>query len=330
MRQRTENLKLDYSNRSVSRCVTIADSVSQIRNQPYSLFHGPCEDLLRSLPTEPLFDLIVTSPPYNIGKPYEQVTELETYRLKQKEIIGELAKRLKPTGSICWQVGNYVLPSRGNRGGIYPLDYLFHPLFHEQGLVLRNRIIWRFGHGFHCKYRFSGRYEVVLWYTRDNEYYFDLDRVRVASKYPGKRHYKGPNHGKVSSNPRGKNPEDVWDITLNEKWDDVWDIPNVKSNHVEKQAHPCQFPVGLVERLVLALSPSDGLVFDPFSGVASTGVAAAIHGRRFWGCEIVNEYLQIGAMRVQSALDGTAKYRPHDRPIYDHTQSPLSRFPINQ
>ncbi len=284
-----------------SVAVSIIKDFSRVPEEPYVLFHGPCE-----------------------------ITELEAYRLKQKKIISELTSRLKSNGSICWQVGNYVLPTRGNRGSIYPLDFLFHPLFQEQGLVLRNRIIWRFGHGLHCKHRFSGRYEVVLWYTRDNEYHFDLDSVRVASKYPGKRHYKGPNVGKLSSNPRGKNPEDIWDLKLDEKWDTVWDIPNVKSNHVEKHDHPCQFPVGLVERLVLALSPSGGLVFDPFAGVSSTGVAAAIHNRRFWGCEIVNEYVEIGAKRVQDALEGTAKYRPHNRPIYDHTQSPLSRLPSNQ
>src|SRR5207253_6903076 len=104
--------------------------------------------------------------------------------------------------------GNYIVATRGNRGSVFPLDILFHPVFQEEGLVLRNRIIWRFGHGLHCRHRFSGRYEVILWYTRDNDYYFDLDSVRIKSKYPGKRHYKGPNVGKVSGNPKGKNPED--------------------------------------------------------------------------------------------------------------------------
>lgn len=320
------------------RCSTVSTVPRQLSlpacegfdiGRPYAVFQGDCEQFLRQLPEKPLFDLVITSPPYNIGKPYEQITELETYKTKQRQIIREITKRLKVNGNICWQVGNYVVPTKGNRGGIFPLDFLFHPLFQEQGFVLRNRIIWHFGHGLHCKHRFSGRYEVVLWYTRDNEYYFDLDSVRVASKYPGKKHYKGPNAGKISSNPLGKNPEDVWDVELSQ-WDDfVWNIPNVKSNHVEKQDHPCQFPVGLVERFILALSPSNGLVFDPFSGVASTGVAAAIHKRRFWGCELIPEYVRIGRKRVEEALNGTAKYRPHDTPIYDHTKSPLSRLPGN-
>jgi len=296
--------------------------------QDYALFHGNCEALLTQLPQRPMFDLIVTSPPYNIGKPYEQVVEMQEYKETQKRIIKELVKRLKPTGSLCWQVGNYVVSGAGNRGGLYPLDYLFHPLFEEQHLVLRNRIIWRFGHGLHCRYRFSGRYETILWYTRPGDYFFDLDKVRVKTKYPGKRHYKGPNAGKLSGNPKGKNPEDIWeDIDWNEQWDGIWQIPNVKSNHVEKQAHPCQFPVGLVERLILALTPDNGLVFDPFSGVASAGVAAALHNRKFWGCELVKEYVSIGSSRILETLNGQAKYRPHHQPIYDHTKSPLSKIP---
>ena len=150
---------------------------------------------------------------------------------------------------------------------------------------------------------------------------FNLDAVRIASKYPGKMSYKGPNKGNLSGNPKGKNPEDVWN------GDDVWNIPNVKGNHREKTAHPCQFPVGLVERLVLALSNRGDLVFDPYAGVASTGVAAALHGRRFIGSEIDPKFIAIGRSRVDLALAGTAKYRPHGKPIYDHRQSKLSIMP---
>jgi adenine-specific DNA-methyltransferase len=171
------------------------------------------------------------------------------------------------------------------------------------------------GHGLHNKRRFSGRYEVILWYTKSDNYVFNLDDVRIPSKYPGKRHFKGPKTGQLSGNPKGKNPEDVWDI------------PNVKSNHVEKTEHPCQFPVGLVERLVLALTNEDDLVFDPFAGVGSAGVAAAIHHRRFWGAEILPEYVALARARIKCALNGKPRYRPHDKPLYDHTKSNLSKIP---
>ena len=286
----------------------------------YAIFQGDTEQFLASLPSEPLFDLVVTSPPYNIGKSYEKKDALETYMAWQKRIINLIVPRLKPEGSLCWQVGNFV-----DNGQIVPLDIEFAPIFKGHGLQMRNRIIWHFGHGLHTRRRFSGRYEVVLWYSKTDDYYFDLDAVRVPSKYPGKKHFKGPKKGLVSNNPLGKNPEDVW-----EDVEDVWNIPNVKSNHVEKTRHPCQFPVGLIERLVLSMTRSGGLVFDPFAGVASAGVAAAIHGRRFWGCELMAEYAKEGLARLELALDGRARYRPHDKPLYDHTQSSLSRKPEDE
>ncbi|MEX0806970.1 MAG: site-specific DNA-methyltransferase [Candidatus Binatia bacterium] len=266
------------------------------------------EEFIDRLPAKPIFDLVITSPPYNIGKPYERKRKaLARYFLEQRKIIQGVVARLKTGGSICWQVGNYV-----HRGEILPLDLEFHKIFRKLGLKLRNRIVWQFGHGLHGKRRFSGRYEVVLWYTKGDRYKFSLNAVRVDSKYPGKRSYKGRNKGKFSSHPRGKNPEDVWAI------------PNVKGNHVEKTIHPCQFPVGLAERLVLALTRKGDLVFDPFCGVASAGVAAVHHCRRFIGCEQVARYVQVGRQRLVRASKGEERFRPHYQPIYDHTKSKLS------
>lgn len=279
-----------------------------------AMWVGDTLDFLKKLPRSPIFDLVVTSPPYNIGKSYEVRKSLDDYLKEQALIIDEIIPRLKDGGSICWQVGNYI-----EHNEVFPLDIEFAPLFRKHGLRLRNRIIWTFGHGLHTQKRFSGRYETVMWFTKTagkkDGYTFNLDAVRVPSKYPGKKHFKGPNAGQLSGNPLGKNPEDVWAI------------PNVKSNHIEKTDHPCQFPVGLIERLVLALTNKGDLVFDPFAGVGSAGVAAALHGRRFWGCELVPKYAVQGQKRIQQALDGKAVYRPHDKPIYDHTQSPLSKLP---
>lgn len=306
-RQTTEAILLDS--------LTKAQIILQGKKLPsplphFGIWNDDAEAFLKSLPREPIFDLIVSSPPYNIGKSYEKRTELSTYLQWQERIIDELIPRLKDTGSICWQVGNFV-----DNGHIVPLDIEFAPIFKKHKLQLRNRIIWHYGHGLHTKRRFSGRYETVMWYTKTDDYIFNLDDVRIPAKYPGKKHFKGPKAGQHSGNPLGKNPEDVWNI------------PNVKSNHVEKTDHPCQFPVGLIERLVLATTNEGGLVFDPFAGVASAGVAAAIHGRYFWGCELDSSYAKTGRSRLQDALDGQVKYRPHDKPVYDHTLSNLSMAP---
>lgn len=264
------------------------------------------------MPHKELFDLVVTSPPYNIGKEYESHQEFKIYLDWQADIIGRILPLLKKSGSICWQVGNYV-----ENGTIWPLDVELAPIFRSLGMQLRNRIVWKFGHGLHSRKRFSGRYEVILWFTATDRYKFNLDAVRIPAKYPGKKHYKGPKVGQYSGHPLGKNPEDVWEI------------PNVKSNHIEKTVHPCQFPVGLIERLVLSMTDENDLVFDPFAGVCSTGVAAAIHNRSFWGCDISPEYIGIGRKRLEEAITKVVRYRPHDKPIYDPSLSKLS-LPSNQ
>jgi len=290
-----------------------SDNPCDILDLGAALWRGDTEAFLEGLPEEPLFDLVVSSPPYNIGKPYESKEALPSYLEWQERIIDLIVPRLKEGGSLCWQVGNFV-----DNGEIAPLDIEFAPIFKKHGLKLRNRIVWHFGHGLHTKRRFSGRYEVVMWYTKGDDYHFDLDAVRVPSKYPGKKHFKGPKKGQVSGNPLGKNPEDVWSI------------PNVKSNHIEKTGHPCQFPVGLIERLVLSMSKPGALVFDPFAGVASSGVASLLHGRRFWGSELDPNYAATGLQRLRETATGSVKYRPHDKPLYDHTQSNLSKVPVRE
>lgn len=260
--------------------------------------------------------LVVTSPPYNVGKEYEDPTSLEEYREGQRETIEACLRILSPTGSICWQVGHYIAGS-GREKEAYPLDLVLYPIFKQLGLKLRNRIVWHFGHGLHERYRFSGRHETILWFTRDTEdYTFDLDAVRVPQKYPGKRAYRGPNRGRPSGNPLGKNPSDVWDM------------PNVKSNHVEKTEHPCQFPIALVERLVLALTREGDLVVDPYLGVGTTAVASLMHGRRAAGADVEARYLEIAARRIAEARAGTLRYRPLDKPVYEPDgRTAVSRVP---
>jgi adenine-specific DNA-methyltransferase len=261
-----------------------------------------CQDnvaFMRSLKAASM-KLIVTSPPYNIGKSYESRSSLSDYVKMQGDVITECVRLLAPSGSLCWQVGNHV-----DKGEIFPLDMILYPVFQKHGLRLRNRIIWHFEHGLHCSKRLSGRYETILWFSKSDDYTFNLDPIRVPSKYPGKKYFKGPKAGELSCNPLGKNPGDVWIF------------PNVKSNHVEKTAHPCQFPVELVERLVLSLTDSGDAVFDPYMGVGSSVVAALKHGRIGYGCDVVQEYVDIAWRRVRQLRAGTLQTRPMDRPVYD-------------
>jgi DNA modification methylase len=267
-------------------------------------------EFTKKLPTESV-QLVVTSPPYNIGKSYETRVSIKDYLSSQANLINELVRVLKPTGSICWQVGNYI-----ERSEVFPLDIYFYPIFKDAGLQLRNRVIWHFGHGLHANKRFSGRYETLLWFTKTDEYVFNLDAVRIPAKYPNKRHFKGNRKGELSGNPLGKNPSDFWG-QLQEDFDSgLWDVPNVKSNHVEKTEHPCQYPVELVERCVLALTNENDIVFDPYAGVASSLIAALKHNRRAYGVDREYEYISIANRRIQSLMEGTLETRPIGKPVY--------------
>ena len=198
------------------------------------------------------------------------------------------------------------------------------------GLKLRNRIIWHFGHGLHCTKRFSGRYETILWFTKSDNYTFNLDAVRVPSKYPGKKHFKGDKKGQLSGNPKGKNPEDVWEMTFNRLIDDwdalIWEIPNVKNNHPEKVDHPCQFPIELVERCVLALTNENDIVYDPFAGVGSSILAALKNNRQAYGTEWEQKYIDIGMERIQRLANDELATRP----IYQKIWKPSANDKIAQ
>jgi len=269
------------------------------------------------------FDLIITSPPYNVGKEYETKTSIEKYLKTQEKIIAELIRITSQQGHICWQVGNYI-----DKGEVFPLDIFYYHIFKKYGLKLRNRIIWYFGHGLHARNRFSGRYETLLWFSKSDDYIFNLDDVRVPSKYPGKRHFKGEKKGQLSGNPKGKNPSDIWEILIRDWEHELWDIPNVKSNHPEKTIHPCQFPVELVERCVLALTNKDSWILDPFAGVGSTLIASLKNNRNSIGIEKEKEYVDIAETRIMSFKEGYLNLRPINKPIHKpKTTDKIAQFP---
>lgn len=280
---------------------TIADEFTL--SEQAVVFLGDCLDLLRDIPAESL-QLVVTSPPYNIGKEYEKRVHMDSYLRQQAQVIAECVRALSPKGSLCWQVGNYV-----DNGAIIPLDTVLYPIFIGLGLQMRNRIVWHFEHGLHCSRRFSGRYETILWFTKSDDYVFNLDAVRVPQKYPGKKYFKGPKAGLYSCNPLGKNPGDLWVI------------PNVKSNHVEKTEHPCQFPVELIERLVLSMTNPNDWILDPFLGTGTSIIAAVRHGRRGAGAETQAKYVSLARQRIGQEMDGTLQTRPMNRSVYDPVEA---------
>jgi adenine-specific DNA-methyltransferase len=265
---------------------------------------------MKNIPDEAI-NLVVTSPPYNIGKEYEQQVDLDAYLLWMESVLAETHRVLKEDGSLVLQVGNFV-----DRGEIFPLDYYFYPILKKLGFKLRNRIVWHFEHGLHCQKRLSGRYEVLLWVSKSDTYTFNLDSIRVPSKYPNKKHFKGPKKGQLSGNPLGKNPSDFWQFLQTELESGVFNIPNVKHNHPEKLDHPCQYPIELAERCVLAFSKEDDWVLDPFGGVGSTLLASIKNDRRGISIDRDVEYTNITQKRVSDFFAGNLKCREIGTPIY--------------
>jgi len=247
--------------------------------------HGDCLPWLKTLPDESV-DLVVSSPPYNIGKDYESRRALQVYLDEQREVLAQCVRALKPTGSIFWQVGSYSLS-----GMHIPLDVRFFPMLEDLGMIPRNRIAWVRPHGLHAKTKFSARYETVLWFTKSDQYKFDLDPIRVPQKYQNKKAHRGANKGLLSSNPLGKNPGDVWLFQ------------NVKHNHEEQTVHPAQFPEDMIARIVLCSTEPGDVVLDPYMGTGTVAVVARDHQRHYLGAELDDRYFAIATRRVAGAPD---------------------------
>lgn len=244
-------------------------------------------DYLDLLPDESV-QLVVTSPPYNLGKEYEARRHLIYYRGWMEQVLAEFYRVLKPEGALFLNLGNFV-----EDGAIVPLDTVFVSILRELEFQIRNRIVWIFRHGLHCRNRFSHRHESIIFATKTDDYYFNLDAVRIPQQYPFKRGYKGANKGKFTCNPLGKNPGDVWDITP------------VKAGHGEKftgskgVVHPCQFPTEIPRRAILACTRPGDYVLDPFMGSGTTAVVCQELERKFLGCDINTDYIQLAYERLE-------------------------------
>lgn len=278
-----------------------------------SILLGDCANLLRSLPNESV-DLVVSSPPYNIGKEYESRKALEHYLDEQRSVLAECVRVLKPTGSIFWQVGTF---SDKKNGALIPLDIKFFPILEGLGMVPRNRIIWARQHGLHATKKFSGRHETILWFTKsDDDYVFSLDSIRVPQKYQGKTHYRGDKRGELSCNPDGKNPGDIWMFR------------NVKHNHEEQTIHPCQFPEDLISRIVLSTTSESGLVLDPYMGTGTVAVVARDHGRHYVGAELNRQYHEVALRRLSGTPDQNGSFANLKclRDFVERTGEPISKY----
>ena len=174
-------------------------------------------------------------------------------------------------------------------------------------MIPRNRIAWVRPHGLHARGKFSARHETVLWFTKSDDYKFNLDAIRVPQKYQNKKSHRGANKGELSSNPLGKNPGDVWLFQ------------NVKHNHEEQTVHPAQYPEDMIARIVLCSTDEGDLVLDPYMGTGTAAVVARDHGRHFLGAELDERYHGIALRRVAGEPDKNGVF-PNLKTLRDYCE----------
>jgi adenine-specific DNA-methyltransferase len=253
------------------------------RSERIALYQGDCIDVLERL-QKPIFDLVVTSPPYNLGKEYEKKVPLEQYLAWCESWLKLLHRVTADDGAFWLNLGYVEVPAVGKA---VPLSYL---MWQRCPFFLMQEVVWNYGAGVAARRSFSPRNEKFLWYVKDSDnYYFDLDAVRDPKvKYPNQK-----KNGKLKCNPLGKNPTDVWAI------------PKVTSgtgrSSQERTPHPAQFPQAVIERIVLSCSRPGDVVFDPFVGSGTVVDVAARLGRRAVGIDISGDYLDIAVGRVHDA-----------------------------
>jgi adenine-specific DNA-methyltransferase len=275
-----------------------------------TIHFGDCLELLAKLPDNSV-DLVVSSPPYNLGKEYEAKRALDVYLSEQTVVLLECVRVLRPTGSLFWQVGAF-----SDSGSLIPLDVRFFPILEGMGMIPKNRIIWARQHGLHATRKFSCRHETILWFTKSADHYFDLDAIRVPQKYQNKKHFRGDKKGEFSCNPDGKNPGDIWMFR------------NVKHNHEEQTIHPCQFPEDLIARIILATTKEGGVVLDPYMGTGTVAVVARDLGRQYIGAETEPRYLEVSKLRIACKPDehGVFANLKNLRDYCAATGEPTSKF----
>ena len=245
------------------------------------IFNRDCLEGMRQLSQE-LIDLTVTSPPYNIGKSYEQKRPLPEYLSWCQSWLDEIHRLTQPNGTFWLNLGYLSVP---NKAKALPISYL---LWDKIPFYFIQEVVWHYGAGVAGKKFYSPRNEKFLWTVKDpNSYTFNLDAVRDPNvKYPNQK-----KNGKIKVNPLGKNPTDVWQF------------PKVTSgknrSSKERTPHPAQFPEAVIERIILASSNVGDIVFDPFLGSGTTASVANRLGRRFIGFELQTNYCEIAITRLK-------------------------------
>ncbi len=217
-------------------------------------------------------DLIITDPPYNLGKDYGNnidLKEFEEYLEFSEKWIKECIRVLKPHGTI------YIFM------GVRFISYIYEILERKHNLHFNSWITWFYTQGIGKTKGFSPRHDDILMFTKSKKFTFNLDDIRVPQKY-----YREKN------NMRGANPGNVWEFS------------HVHYCQENRQNHPTQKPEGIIERMILASTNEGDTVLDPFSGSGTTLRVCQQLNRNGIGIEINPEYIEMTKHRLNQIFDG--------------------------
>ncbi len=228
-------------------------------------------------------DLVIVDPPYGLGKDYGNDSDrlaAPEYLAWSRRWINAVVPKLKAKGSL------YVFLTWQHSPEIF--SYL------KTRMTMVNEIIWdrRVPSMGGSTRKFSSVHDNIGFFAKSRDYYFDIDAVRIpydaeTKKARTRSVFVGAKWLEIGYNPK-----------------DVWSVSRLHRQHGEREDHPTQKPLEIVERMVLASCPEGGTVLDPFMGSGTSAVAALRHARRFVGFELNPDYFAIVERRIAETTNG--------------------------
>lgn len=240
---------------------------------------GDCIEELAKLP-DGCAQLIIADPPYNIGPAFgidQEWNRSHEWIPWSKQWLTEAERVLAPGGSI------FVY-------GIHHYQCFIQVLLYELGLDYRRQIIWNYENGWSRSTKtLATHYEPLLWFSKGPDYTYHT--IREPYKSTERLKNKIIKNGKVwTPHPDGRMAGDVWQF------------PTLAGRRFadERVDHPTQKPLALTDRIVNHFSNPNDLVVVPFAGSGTELVSASRNGRRYWGCDIKPEYVEMSSERLNS------------------------------
>lgn len=236
-------------------------------------------------------NLICTDPPYNLGKDYGNNIDWKQWHEYEKFTIDwltEVKRILKNDGSIYIFMGVKFIPK------------LFL-ILQEMKFHFNSWITWHYTQGMGRTKGFSPRHEDILYFTKSDDYTFNLDDIRIPQKYYRER-----------NNMKGANPGDVWEFS------------HIHYSNPERLNHPTQKPEALMKRIIMTSSNTNDVIVDPFVGSGTTCVVANLLERQWIGIDINPDYIEMSKKRLNKEKNLFDSVDPREKRITKDLKSKSS------